>query len=367
MSIETQNSINSLLRSAVEMGASDLHLREGKLPLYRLHGNLISEDETPVSRTDLEKYAESLTTPEQREKLTRLENVDLSHSFENLVRCRVNIFRQSGGISIVTRLIPIEPPSAEDLKLPEVMSELVKRPSGLVLMTGPTGGGKSTTLAALVNEINQTRRLHILTIEDPIEFMISDNACMITQQEVGQHVRSFAEGLRSALRGDADVIVVGEMRDLDTISNAITAAATGHLVIGTLHTNDSVQAIDRLIDVFPADAQSQIRSQIASCLQGIMYQTLARRTDGVGREALFEVIVLNSGIRNLIKENKISQIYSAMQTGKKEGMMLLNDSIFTLYKEGVISEEEALSKSFQSDDLSKAIARSNMKSFQLSP
>jgi twitching motility protein PilT len=263
------------------------------------------------------------------------------------------------------RIIPHKIPTIEELGLPPVFKKLADKPSGLVLITGPTGCGKTTTLAAVIDYINTHRKDHIIAVEDPIEYVHANQTSVVTQQELGKHVESFASALRGAFRGDPDVIVVGEMRDLETISNAITAAETGHLVFGTLHTNDAVQAIDRLIDVFPQNGQQQVRTQLAFVLTGVIYQTLLSKKDGSGRIPAFEVMVANQAIRNLIKENKSHQIYNIMQTSKEEGMQLLNTSLQDMVKDGIITKEEAMKKSLDPANLDKTINKSHHVSFQL--
>jgi len=336
--------IDTLLRTAVIKKASDLHLQAGSSPIFRVHGELSFSNLDPVTPEDMENYVYSLMNEEQKERFKRTWHVDLSYSVSDIARFRANVYRQRDLVGAVLRLIPFEIPTAESLGLPPVIMELAQNPHGLILVTGPTGSGKSTTLAAVIQTINAKRKRHIITIEDPIEYLHTNNLSVVDQRQVGTDTESFSVALRDALREDPDVILVGEMRDLETISNAITAAETGHLVFATLHTNDAAQAVDRMIDVFPAHQQPQVRSQLSLCLQGILSQRLLRRKDGSGRVAAFEILVANNAVRNLIKEGKTNQIYNAIQTGQRDGMQLLRDCLKNLCQKDILSAEEAASQ-----------------------
>jgi twitching motility protein PilT len=334
--------LDTLLRTLVIRKASDLHLQAGSPPIFRIHGDLVVSDLEPLSDKDIENYLHSVMTEEQKEKFKQTQHVDLSYSVAGIARFRVNVFRQRDSMGAAMRVIPLSIPTLQELGLPPILKDLASKPHGLVLVTGPTGSGKSTTLAAIIDYINDKRKAHVITIEDPLEFMHTNKSCMINQREVGSDTPSFSIALRDALREDPDVILVGEMRDLETISNAITAAETGHLVFATLHTNNAAQSVDRMIDVFPPHQQPQIRTQLAAILQGIVAQVLLRKKDGTGRVAAFEIMVANSAVRNLIKEDKAHQLENVIQTSRQEGMQLLKDSIKTLYQQDIISLDEAL-------------------------
>jgi twitching motility protein PilT len=336
--------IDALLRETVAQNASDLHLKQGHPPILRVFGELKYMEAKPLTEKDLESYINTLTNEAQKRRFKDQSRVELSYSALDIARFRVNIFSQFQGLEITIRATPWKIPTVEELHLPPILKTLAKRPNGLVLISGPAGSGKSTTLAAMVDFINSSRKGHIITIEDPIEFVHSDKFCSVTQQEVGTHTPSFSTAIRNALRMDPDVIVVGEMRDLDTISNAVTAAETGHLVLGTVHTNDAVQAIDRLIDVFPSSMQRQIRTQLVAALQGVVYQVLLRRKDNTGRIPACEIMTANHAVRNLIKEAKSHQIYNVIRTGKEFGMKILDDSLKELYEQGIITARDALSR-----------------------
>ena len=339
--MKTQN-IDILLRALVIRKASDLHLQAGSPPVFRVHGDLCFSDLEPLSNEDIENYIYAVMNESQKQKLEKGQHIDLSYAVAGVARFRVNVFRQRGSLGAAMRVIPLNIPSMESLGLPPVMKSLALKPNGLILLTGPTGVGKSTTLAALIDYINSTRKGHIITIEDPLEFLHSNRSCMVNQREVGVDVEGFSSALRDALREDPDVILVGEMRDLETISNAITAAETGHLVFATLHTNSAAQTIDRIVDVFPAHQQNQIRTQLAATLRAVIAQVLLRRKDGSGRVAAFEIMLNNMAVRNLIKEGKSNQIENAIQTGKQDSMQTMADSIKVLLKQGLISLEEAM-------------------------
>jgi twitching motility protein PilT len=342
--MNTAHSIDTLLQQTIERNASDLHLKEGSSPIFRINGEIHFSDSKILTAKDMENFFSNLANEFQKNRFKEQNYIEFSYDKLEAARFRVNIFKQLRGLEITIRVTPWKIPTIEELNLPPILKTLAKRPNGLILISGPAGSGKSTTLAAMVDFINANKKGHVITIEDPIEFVHSDNLCSITQQEVGQHAASFSTALRSSLRMDPNVIVLGEMRDLDTISNAVTAAETGHLVLATVHANDSVQAIDRLIDVFPARMQFQIRTQLIACLQGVVYQVLLRKKDGSGMIPACEVMVANPAIRNLIKEDKSNQIYNVIQTSKESGMQLLDDSLKDLYQRGTISAEEALGR-----------------------
>ncbi len=338
------NYIDTLLRTLAIKKASDMHLQAGSSPVFRVHGELAFSDLEAVPNEEIEKYVYSIMNAEQKERFLKTHHLDLSYSVPGIARFRANVFRQRGNVGIVMRMIPFDIPTIEDLGLPSIITDLASRPNGLILFTGATGSGKSTSLAAIINYINNTRKAKIITIEDPLEFVHSNRLSVIDQREVGLDTESFSMALRDALREDPDVILVGEMRDLDTISNAITAAETGHLVFATLHTNDSVQAIDRMIDVFPPHQQAQVRSQLSVTLQAVIAQTLLKRKDAAGRVAAFETMIVNSAVRNLIKEGKTMQIYNVIQTSKQEGMQPMRDFLKQLCQKGLVTAEEAAAK-----------------------
>ncbi len=336
--------IDSLLKALVVKKGSDLHLQVDARPVFRIHGELTFTDLDPVSENEMSEYVHSISKEEHRKRLSEYHHVDISYDLPGVARFRVNIFKQREHLGLAMRAIPIDVPTVQDLDLPPVVVDLATKPNGLVLVTGPTGSGKTTTLAAIIDYINTHRKAHIITIEDPIEFLHGNKSCVINQREVGLDTPSFSAALRDSLREDPDVILVGEMRDLDTISNAITAAETGHLVFSTLHTNDVAQSVDRIIDVFPPHQQSQIRTQLAASLQGIVAQTLLKKKDGSGRVAAFETMVANSAIKNLIREGKTNQIYNVVQTSRQDHMQLMQDSLKDLYKKGTITLEEAMGR-----------------------
>ncbi len=336
--------LNSLLEQMFIKGGSDLHLKVGQPPIMRVHGTL-NRVNAPVLTAEANKeLAYSILSPEQIEIFEKEKEIDLAYSVPNLARFRVNYFYQMNQLGAVFRTIPFEIKSVKDLGLPETVLQFCNLPRGLVLVTGPTGSGKSTTLAALIDHINANKSLHIITIEDPIEFLHRDKKSAINQRELGSDTHSFADALKHVLRQNPDVILVGELRDLETIGLAITAAETGHLVFGTLHTIDAAQTIDRIVDVFPPQQQDQIRVQLANSLQGVVSQTLVPIKGNNGRAVATEVLVCNSGIRNAVRTGKTHQVYSLIQTGAEEGMRLLDQSLKQLVNQGIVSEEEALAK-----------------------
>ena len=336
--------IDILLRTLVVKKASDLHLQADSPPIFRVNGELSFSDLDPLSPKDIEKYVYSIMTQQQRDVFEKTHRFDFSYSVPGIGRFRANAYRQRGCVGAVMRFIPFEIPAIDDLGLPPIVKELAKKPNGLVLITGPTGSGKSTTLAAIIDHINTFLKGHIITIEDPIEFLHRNKLCEINQREVGEDTESFAAALKDALREDPNVILVGELRDLDTISNAITAAETGHLVFATLHTNDAAQTVDRIVDVFPPHQQPQVRIQLSATLRAVIAQTLLRKKDGSGRVAAFEIMLANTAIKALIKDGKTNQIYTSIQTGRQEGMQLMEYALQTLCKNGIVSKEEAMSK-----------------------
>ncbi len=344
-----------LLEIALDMDASDLHITVGAKPKMRVHGELLDMEEyEKLTPAEAQKLCYGVMTDSQKKKLEENFDVDFSFGISKLSRFRANVYIQRGTVAGAFRAIPYEIPPFEKLGIPPVVQRFAQLPKGIVLVTGPTGSGKSTTLAALINKINQERRAHIITIEDPIEFMYSHKQALIDQREIGSDVTSFASALKHILRQDPDIILVGEMRDLETIQAAITTAETGHLVFATLHTNSAPETINRIIDVFPPNQQSQVRTQLSVSLQGIVTQTLIKNKNGSGRSLAMEILIPNAAIRNLIRENKVPQIYSAMQMGQAEtGMMTMNQSILTLYKKGSISYEAALSASLDKKALQR--------------
>jgi len=357
----TTYTIDDLLETMVALGASDLHVAVGSHPVIRLNGSLGRLDQFPrLSADDTQRLLYRILSTEQQKNLEINRQIDVSYSIPGLARFRVNVYFQRESLGGAFRMIPAELKTLEDLGLPTQLHELSKKPRGLVLVTGPTGSGKSTTLAAVVDEINRTRDDHIMTIEDPIEFLHRHKRCIVNQREIGPDAVSFADALRGALRQDPDVILLGEMRDLETISTAITAAETGHLVFATLHTQDAPSTIDRLIDVFPAAQQEQIRVQLAATLQGIVTQTLLPTVDGKGRVAALEILLPDDAVRNLIRQAKVEQIYSVMQTNTSRGMQTLEQALVDLVTRGIITQEIAMSRSSRPDQLLGLLKRNGI-------
>ncbi|MFB0920581.1 MAG: type IV pilus twitching motility protein PilT [Oscillospiraceae bacterium] len=331
-----------LIGTAIENGASDLHLSVGVPPCMRIDGAIVRMDAEPLMPKDIEEIALSIMDERHRSILEEAGEVDFAYSIRSLGRFRVNVFRQRGSFSMVARILNLRIPTPEELGIPECVVEITEKRRGLVLVTGATGSGKSTTLASLINLINQKRCDHIITLEDPIEYLHRHNQSIVNQREMGSDSVSYSAALRAALRQDPDVILVGEMRDLETIATAVTAAETGHLVFSTLHTNGAANTIDRIIDVFPPHQQQQIRTQLADVLQCVISQQLLPKKDGRGRVAAFEVMLANNAIRNHIREAKTYQIPTVMQTSGKLGMKTMDDALFDLFTKGAISEEIAL-------------------------
>jgi twitching motility protein PilT len=351
-------SIDDLLRMMSEREASDLHLTSGSEPVVRVRGRLERLDGTEKLTPEIVRdLVYRILSTEQQKILETRRSVDLSYSLPTVARFRVNVFFQRATLGAAFRLIPTQIKSLEELGLPSHLGALAEQPRGLVLVTGPTGSGKSTTLATLIDQINRTRNEHILTIEDPIEFLHWHRSCIVNQREVGPDTPSFADALRSALRQDPDVVLVGEMRDLETISTALTAAETGHLVFATLHTQSAPQTIDRIIDVFPAEQQDQVRMQLAGTLQGIVTQNLVPTADGRGRIAALEILIPDDAVRNLIRQGKVEQIYSVIQTGTARGMQTMEQALADLVLRKVITRELALSRSSRPEQLDSLLER----------
>nr|BAL56276.1 twitching motility protein PilT [uncultured delta proteobacterium] len=347
-----QINLHVLLKAMIEKGASDLHITTGCPPQLRIDDSLVPLRLPPLKPEDTERLCFSVLTEEQLAQFQRTNELDLSFGVKNLARFRANIFMQRGAVAGAFRAIPFKILTFEELGLPPIVAELAQRPRGLVLVTGPTGSGKSTTLAAIIDKINSETRQHIITIEDPIEYLHPHKLSVVNQREVGTDTHSFKDALKYVLRQDPDVVMIGEMRDLETIEAALTIAETGHLVFATLHTNSAVQAITRIIDVFPAHAQPQVRAQLSFVLQGVITQLLLPRAGVPGRVLALEILVPNAAIRNMIRENKIHQIYSAMQTGQVEsGMQTLNQSLASLYARRLITLEEAMGRSSDVEEL----------------
>jgi twitching motility protein PilT len=355
---EPMFSIDTLLEQMVAHNASDLHITVNSPPVLRVRGRLERIEDLPrLTADDTRQLLYRILSTEQQKVLELNRQIDLSYSMPGVARFRVNIYSQRESLAGAFRLIPAELKTLEELGLPKSLYDLCSKPRGLVLVTGPTGSGKSTTLAALIDEINRKRADHIITIEDPIEFLHKHKSCVVNQRELGPDAISFAEALRGALRQDPDVILLGEMRDLETIGTALTAAETGHLVFATLHTQDAASTVDRLIDVFPAAQQGQIRAQIAGTLQGVVTQTLLPTADGTGRMPAVEILFPDDAVRNLIRQAKIEQIYSVMQTGTSRGMMTLEQSLAELVLRGTVTLETALSRSSRPEQLVGLVER----------
>ncbi len=352
--------LNQLLLEMIDKGASDLHITVGAPPVIRLHGRLEPLDYPKLMPQDTKEMIYGILTQEQREQVERNWEYDFSHSLPGKGRFRVNIFFQRGSLAAAFRLIPVRIPTLEELGLPPVLVEFTRKPRGFVLVTGPTGAGKSTTLAALINIINETRSEHIITIEDPVEFLHTHKKSIVNQREIASDTKSFASALKYVLRQDPDVILIGEMRDIETISAALTAAETGHLVFTTLHTQDAPQTIDRIIDVFPPYQQQQIRIQLAGTLQGIISQQLLPTRDGRGRVVAVEVLIPTPGIRNMIREAKVHQIYTAMQTGGKHGMQTMDQALASLVKRGKITYDLAIQRAIDPQDLKTLLRQSGV-------
>ena len=347
-----------LLKIVVEREGSDLHISTSTPPQVRIHGHLERLPLPELSPSDTKQLVYSVLTDSQKKRFEETLELDFSFGIKGLARFRCNVFNQRGAVGAVYRLIPEKIRAFNELGLPAVLSTLAERPRGLVLVTGPTGSGKSTTLAAMVDKINIERKDHILTIEDPIEYIHQHKGCLVNQREVHSDTGSFSNALRAALREDPDIVLIGEMRDLETVESALKIAETGHLTLATLHTNSAAQTINRIIDIFPANQQSQIRTQLALVLEGIVCQALLPRADGKGRVVSLEIMVPTPAIRNLIRDDKVHQIYGAMQAGQEKlGMQTANQSLATLYLKRQITLETALSASSLKDELQEMINR----------
>jgi twitching motility protein PilT len=350
--------LDQMLKELVARGASDLHITTGIPPMIRLHGQLRPLAETALTPAVTKQLAYSILTDVQKQKFEEQKELDFSFGVRGLGRFRANVFLQRGAVGVAIRTIPYKIYTFQELGLPKVVEELCARPSGLVLVTGPTGSGKSTTLVTMIDKINSERSEHIVTIEDPIEFVHTHKKCIVNQREVHADTYSFANALRSALRQDPDKVLLGEMRDLETIESALTIAETGHLTFATLHTNSAVQTINRVIDVFPAHQQPQIRAQLSFVLEGVLCQALLPRADGQGRVLVLEIMVPNPAIRNLIREDKVHQIYSTMQAGQeKSGMQTMNQSLLDVYLKRLITKETALGASQNHEELEQMMQR----------
>ena len=337
--------IDAFFKLMNDQGASDLHLTAGQQPALRIRGEIERVKYKTLGNDDLRAMIYEITPEDKIKTFEETGDVDFGYEIQGLARYRANLFMQRNGVSAVFRQIPTNIMSVEQLGLPSVVARLAALPRGLVIVTGPTGSGKSTTLAAIIDEANRLRKDHIITVEDPIEFVHESKGCIVNQRELGAHTRSFAAALRGALREDPDIILVGEMRDLETISLAIEAASTGHLVFATLHTSSAMKTVDRIIEVFPAEQQAQVRSTLSDSIRGILAQVLFKRIDRKGRCPALEILIATPAVRNLIRESKSHQLTSSMQTGKKYGMQILDDAIMDLYNKGWISPDDAYAKS----------------------
>ena len=350
--------IDELLRMTVAKGASDLHLKVGGVPVLRINGELIAQEGmSEMTSEDMKRVFEEVTTDEQRSSFTAELELDFAYQVNSIGRFRVNACLQGGAVSLACRPVRTQVPTIEQLGLPEVCKSLVVKRSGLIVVTGPTGCGKSTSLAAMMDYLNQKEKRKVITIEDPIEFVHQDKMCVFSQRELGTDTRSFANALKHALRQDPDVILVGEMRDLETMAAALTAAETGHLVLTTLHTPSAPQAIDRFVDVFPSHQQQQVRTQLSTTLEGVLYQSLVPKSDASGRVPAVEVMVATAAVRNLIREGKTYQLMNAIQTGSQYGMQTLDQALVALCRDGIISHEEAVTRGINVEELTGVLGK----------
>ncbi len=358
MAVAAKPTMEGLLRLVVEQGATDLHLSANMPPHLRVDERLIPTDHAPLSGDDVKELAYSLIASDKVERFERWKELDFAFSIEGLARFRANYFIQQGYIGAAIRMLPFRILNFQELGLPvQVVTDLCEKPKGLVLITGATGSGKTTTLAAMVDHINTSRDFHMVTIEDPIEYTHTSKRSIIDQREVGSDTQSFAQGLKHVLRQDPDVILIGEMRDLETIETALIVAETGHLVLATLHTSDAVQTVNRIVDVFPAHQQNQVRVQLSLELLAVVSQQLIPKASGRGRVLATEVLLVNHAVRSLIREQKIHQLYSVIQTGQKDGMRTMNQTLYELYVNRVISLEDALARSSDPEDLMRLMNR----------
>ncbi|MEN9797251.1 MAG: twitching motility protein PilT [Pseudomonadota bacterium] len=349
--------LHQLLKAMVEKGASDLHLTTGSPPQLRVDGELVPLKVPPLTPVETKQLAYSILTDAQKHRFEEDNELDLSFGVKNLARFRANFFLQRGAVAAAFRIIPFKIMTFAELGLPQVVADLSRKPRGLILVTGPTGSGKSTTLASIIDKINTDRHEHILTIEDPIEFLHPHKNCLVNQREVGSDTKNFKVALKYILRQDPDVVLVGELRDLETIEAALVVAETGHVCFGTLHTNSAVQTINRIIDVFPSYQQPQVRAQLSFVLEGVMSQQLLAKAGGAGRVLGLEILVPNPAIRNLVREDKIHQVYSAMQVGQsKYGMQTFNQCLVSLLQRKLITQEEAYSRTSDADELKNLVA-----------
>jgi len=350
--------LNDLLQTVVERGASDLHLTTASPPLIRIDGVLEPLNSPDLTATDTKQLSYSILTDKQKHRLEEDLEIDFSFGVKGLARFRVNVFHQRGAMAAAFRQIPFEIRSFRDLGLPKVVQQICEKPRGLVLVTGPTGSGKSTSLAAMLDKVNRERHEHIVTIEDPIEYLHSHKNCIVNQRELNSDTHSFTNALKSVLRQDPDVVLIGEMRDFETVAAALRIAETGHLTFATLHTNSAAQTINRIVDIFPSHQQDQIRVQLSFVIEGILCQSLIPRASGTGRALAMEILVPNPAIRNLIREDKVHQIYGMMQTGQtKYGMQTFNQSLAALYFKRLITLPAALNRSSLPDELQEIISR----------
>ncbi len=347
--------VPELLSDLIEMGGSDLHLMAGSPPLVRVHGELVRLDRPPIPSQLLQEIVYAILPQKLAERFEQELELDTSYSFPGRGRFRLNVYRQRDAIGAAFRLIPAHIATVKDLGLPPIVAELARAPRGFVMVTGPTGSGKSTTLAAMVDVVNSERAAHVMTVEDPIEFLHTNKRAAVNQREVGQDTRGFSQALRQALRQDPDVILVGEMRDLETIKTAISAAETGHLVLATLHTQDAPQAIDRIVDVFPSEQQQQVRVQLSTTLQGVVNQQLVPTVDGLGRVVAAEVLVATPAVRALIRANKVPMIVGAMQTGSADGMQTMDAALARLVRQGRITHEAAAERCHDAAELHRLV------------
>ena len=354
-------SASDLLQLVVDEGASDLHLAVGVPPILRLHGSMQPLDSDPLRPEDTERFMKSITSEEHQQKVRESGGTDFGFGFGTAARFRVSVLRQKGVIGLVLRQIPTKMLTLAEIGLPPEIKDLLYRPRGIVLVTGPTGSGKTTTLASMINIINIERDCHIITVEDPIEYYHTHKKSVVTQREIGVDVPSFKEALRRGLRQDPDVILVGEMRDLETMEAAITAAETGHLVFATLHTTGAARTVDRIVDAFPTDQQEQIRTQLASTIQAVVSQLLLPRADKPGRVAAFEIMIATPSIRALIRDNKTFRITSDIQTGARYGMVTMDASLLSLFERGLITYEELITKCQDAESVSQKLAEMQQK------